>query len=152
RRMGVSKMGILLKAVALSMAVCAAASAQNPVVKPQIPDQDLSNDPLLTPRPLPAPPIPNLTRMGVARGALPLSLNEAIRLALENNNDIEVSRDNVRIAETTLQSLQGVYDPIFNFNNVRLTQFFIQTPREAANFIIDHWPLYTEATSPAVNV
>src|SRR5215510_16555158 len=145
-------MRILLKVVALSMAVCAAASAQNPVIKTQIPDQDLSNNPLLTPRPLPTPPVPDLTRIGVAGGALPLSLNEAICLALENNNDIEVSRDNVRIAETTLRSLQGVYDPIFNFNNVRLNQSFLQFPREAANFLIDHWPLFSVVNLPAVNV
>ena len=88
----------------------------------------------------------------MAGGLLPLSLVETIRLALENNNDIEVSRDNVRIAETTLRSLQGVYDPIFDFNNVRLTQFFIQTPQEASNVFIDHWPMYTDVTSPSVNV
>ncbi|HZF40307.1 MAG TPA: TolC family protein [Blastocatellia bacterium] len=145
-------MGILLKVVALLMAVCAAAMAQNPVIKTQIPDQDLSNNPLLTPRRLPAPPVPDLTRLGVAGGLLPLSLNEAIRLALENNNDIEVSRDDVRIAEAALRSLKGVYDPIFNFNNVRLTQSIAQIPRETANFIIDHWPLYTDVTSPSVNV
>src|SRR5262245_47122598 len=103
-------MGILLKLVALSMVACAVARAQSPVIKPQIVDQDLSNNPLLTPGPLPAPPIPNLSRMGVTAGRLPLTLYEAIRFALENNNDIEVSRDNVRIAETTLRSLQGVYD------------------------------------------
>jgi outer membrane protein len=43
----------------------------------------------------------------------PLSLNDAIRLALENNNDIEVARNDVRIAETTLRSIQGFYDPGF---------------------------------------
>ena len=145
-------MGILLKVVALSMAVCAAAMAQTPVVRPQIPDQDLSNNPLLTPRPLPTPRVPDLTRMGVVGGALPLSLNEAIRLALENNNDIEVSRDNVRLAEITLRSLQGVFDPIFNFNNVRLNQSFLQFPRESSNFLLDHWPLYTDVTFPSVNV
>src|SRR5262249_52216217 len=112
----------------------------------------LSNDPLLTPGPLPAPPVPDLTRLGVTAGRLPLSLVDAIRLALENNNDIEVSRDNVRIAETTLRSLQGVYDPVFNFNNVRLLQSFAQFPREASDFLIDHWPLFSDANSPAVNV
>jgi outer membrane protein len=142
----------MLKVVALSMAVCAAAMAQNPVIKPQIVDQDLSNNPLLTPRPLPTPRIPDLTRIGVTGGDLPLTLNDAIRFALENNNDIEVSRDNVRIAETTLRSLQGVYDPVFNFNNVRLTQTDLQFPREAANFLIDHWPVFTDVTFPNVNV
>src|SRR5262247_3510176 len=145
-------MSMPLKAVAFSLALYAAAMAQNPVIKPPIVDQDLSNNPLLTPRPRPAPPVPNLSRMGVTGGGLPLTLNEAIRLALENNNDIEVSRDNVRLAETTLRSLQGAYDPVFNFNNVRLNQSFLQFPRESSNFLLDHWPLYTDVTFPSVNV
>jgi outer membrane protein TolC len=142
----------MLKTVALLMAACATVTAQNPTIKPQIQDQDLSNNPLLTPRRLAPPPVPDLTRLGVPNGLLPLSLNEAIRLALENNNDIEVSRDNVRIAETTLRSLQGVYDPVFNFNNVRLAQSIAQIPRETANFVIDHWPIYTDISYPSVNV
>ncbi|HEY7181396.1 MAG TPA: TolC family protein, partial [Blastocatellia bacterium] len=51
----------------------------------------------------------------------------------------------------TLRSLKGVYDPVFNFNNVRLSQFLIQTPQEANNILIDHWPLYTDVTTPSVN-
>jgi HAE1 family hydrophobic/amphiphilic exporter-1 len=145
-------MGTLLKALALSMAMSLAAAAQNPVINSQIPDQDLSNNPLLTPRPRPAPPIPDLTRLGVTGGPLPLSLTDAIRCALEKNNDIEVSRDNVRLAETTLRSLQGVYDPVFDYNNVRLPQSLVQIPRETANFVIDHWPIYTDVTYPSVNV
>jgi len=107
-------MGILLRTAAISLALCVAVMAQNPTSKPPAADQDLSNNPLLTPRPLPAPPVPDLTRLGVTGGVLPLSLAEAIRFALENNNEIEVSRDNVRLAGTTLRSLQGVYDPIIN--------------------------------------
>ena len=106
-------MGILLETVVFSLALCASAMAQDPVTKPPVADQDLSKNPLLAPRSLPVPPVPDLTRIGVT-GSLPLSLNDAIRRALENNNNIEVSRDNVRLAETTLRSLQGVYDPIIN--------------------------------------
>jgi outer membrane protein len=40
-----------------------------------------------------------------------LTLNDAIRKALENNNSIEIARDDVRFAETQLRSLQGIYDP-----------------------------------------
>jgi len=40
-------------------------------------------------------------------------MNDAIKRALENNNDIEVARDDVRIAETQLRSLEGIFDPIF---------------------------------------
>jgi outer membrane protein TolC len=61
------------------------------------------------------PPLPDLTRLGViSSNVLPLSMNDAIRRALQNNNDIEVSRDNVRYAETQLRSLYGVYDPVFS--------------------------------------
>lgn len=57
----------------------------------------------------------NLKRVGVQTDAtVPLSLNEAIRKALENNNDIEVARDDVRFQETQLRSLQGAYDLVFS--------------------------------------
>lgn len=64
----------------------------------------------------PLPPMPNMTRLGVTGdNTISLSLNEAVKRALENNNDIEVARDDVRIAETQLRSLEGFYDPIFSF-------------------------------------
>jgi HAE1 family hydrophobic/amphiphilic exporter-1 len=42
-----------------------------------------------------------------------MTLNDAIKHALENNNEIEVARDEVRYQETQVRSLQGVYDPIY---------------------------------------
>jgi outer membrane protein TolC len=42
-----------------------------------------------------------------------LTLNDAIRRALENNNTIEVARGDVKLAETQLRSLLGFYDPVF---------------------------------------
>src|SRR5207244_11491743 len=66
-------------------------------------------------KPLPLPPLPALTRVGVlSSNVVPLSLTDAIRKALQTNNDIEVSRDDVRFAEQQLRSLQGVYEPIFS--------------------------------------
>ena len=63
----------------------------------------------------PLPPLPNMTRLGVTSdNTLPLSLDEAIKRALANNNDIEVARDDVRFAETQLRSLQGIFQPIFS--------------------------------------
>jgi outer membrane protein len=63
----------------------------------------------------PLPPLPNMTRLGVTSdNTITLSLNDAIKRALESNNDIEVARDDVRYAETQLRSLEGVYDPIFS--------------------------------------
>src|SRR5262245_13990877 len=51
-------------------------------------------------------------RVGVeSANAQPLSLNEAIRLALENNNDIRTSRIDVEKAEYKLTATRGAYDP-----------------------------------------
>jgi HAE1 family hydrophobic/amphiphilic exporter-1 len=61
----------------------------------------------------PLPPVPSLQRLGVGDQTLQLSMNDAIKRALENNNDIEVARDDVRFAETQLRSLEGVFDPVF---------------------------------------
>ncbi len=72
-------------------------------------------DPVIPPfhaRPL--PPVPCLQRLGVGTETLPLSLNDAIKRALENNNDIEVARDDVRFAETQLRALEGIFDPVFS--------------------------------------
>ena len=56
----------------------------------------------------------SLSRVGVQTGQpRPLSINDAIRKALEANNDIEIARDDVRFQETQLRSLIGVYDPVF---------------------------------------
>ena len=58
--------------------------------------------------------IPELNRVGVDMTAQkPLTLDDAILLALENNQDIEVSRKNVRIAEFDLLAARGVYEPRF---------------------------------------
>ncbi len=69
------------------------------------------NIPAFQARPL--PPVPSLQRLGVGSESVALSLNDAIKRALENNNDIEVARDDVRFAETQLRSLEGVFDPVF---------------------------------------
>ncbi len=51
-------------------------------------------------------------RVGVnTSDALALSLNEAIRLALENNNDIRTARIDVEKAEHNLTARRGAYDP-----------------------------------------
>ncbi|MBV9241953.1 MAG: TolC family protein [Acidobacteria bacterium] len=56
----------------------------------------------------------DLNRVGVQTAQpVSLSLADAIRRALENNNDLEISRDDVRIQKTRVTSLEGVYDPVF---------------------------------------
>jgi HAE1 family hydrophobic/amphiphilic exporter-1 len=63
-------------------------------------------------------PLPSLTRVGVDTGdQQPLSLRDAIALALQNNKDIEVARDNVKIAEYDLMTARGSYDPRLTAQN-----------------------------------
>jgi HAE1 family hydrophobic/amphiphilic exporter-1 len=69
------------------------------------------NIPAFQARPL--PPVPSLKRWGVGSESIALSLNDAVKRALENNNDIEVARDDVRFAETQLRALEGIFDPVF---------------------------------------
>lgn len=59
--------------------------------------------------------LPDLGRVGVDMAdQKPLTLSDAIALALENNKDIEVTRKNVRMAEYDLQAARGVYEPRFS--------------------------------------
>lgn len=82
-------------------------------VDPNAVEQD-PTFPIVQPRPV--PPLPSLVRVGVTgTDALSLTMNEAIRRALENNNDIEIARAEVRLAEQTLNALDGVFDPVFTY-------------------------------------
>ncbi len=78
--------------------------------------QDIPEPDFPAVQPRPVPPMPSLARVGVTSGdPLDLSLNEAIRRALENNNEIEMARGDVRIAESQLNSLHGVFDPVLTY-------------------------------------
>jgi HAE1 family hydrophobic/amphiphilic exporter-1 len=60
-------------------------------------------------------PSPDLGRVGVDMNQQrPLSLRDALSMALQNNKDIEVARENVRIAEFDLLGAKGAYDPHFS--------------------------------------
>lgn len=86
---------------------------QTPTPLPGEPQEPL-RDPVIPPfQPRPMPPVPSLSRLGVGSESLPMSLNDAIKRALESNNDIEVARDDVRFAETQLRALEGIFDPVF---------------------------------------
>ena len=91
----------------------ASARAQEPSPSPQ--QQTLNVPPIATDyRANPNKPLPPLNRVGVdAAEQKPLALREAIELALQNNKDIEVARDNVKIAEYDLLMVRGAYDPKF---------------------------------------
>ncbi len=56
--------------------------------------------------------LPDLGRVGVEMtDQNPLTLQDAITLALENSSDIEVTRKQVEVAEFDLQAARGVYQP-----------------------------------------
>jgi HAE1 family hydrophobic/amphiphilic exporter-1 len=61
----------------------------------------------------PLRPLPSAERVGVdIANQLPLTLEEAIEMALRNNNDIDTSRNDVQIAEFNFRGARGIYDPI----------------------------------------
>ncbi len=66
----------------------------------------------------PIRPLPSAERIGVdVSDQLPLSLQEAITLALQNNNDIDTAKISVQMAEFDLRAARGVYDPVFTTEN-----------------------------------
>jgi HAE1 family hydrophobic/amphiphilic exporter-1 len=103
----------------------------NPTVPTLAPGQTVGNTTGVAPAVLPedvppiapnfeAPvhPLPSADRVGVdVADQLPISLQDAITLALQNNNDIDSSRIGVQISEFNLRAAQGVYDPNFTSEN-----------------------------------
>jgi outer membrane protein len=72
------------------------------------------------------------TRIGITPGRiLRLPLREAILMALRNNQDIEVERANVQIAQQNARGAYGSYDPIFQ----AAVQFQSSTSPTAQTFI-----------------
>ena len=79
----------------------------------------------------PQKPLPELSRVGVDMNRQhPLSLREALALALDNNKDIEVARENVRIAEFDLRGAQGIYDP-----RISTTAFYERVENPISSFL-----------------
>jgi outer membrane protein TolC len=58
------------------------------------------------------PPVVLSPRVGVAAGApRPLTLDEAIRLTLEQNNDVSIARMDTALAREDVRAAQGIFDP-----------------------------------------
>ena len=94
-------------------------SADAPVVSPTpfaaVPAAPLPDEPPPVAPDFRAPlrPLPSAERVGVDTiNQLSLSLEEAIEMALRNNNNIDASRNNVQIAEFNLRGARGIYDPL----------------------------------------
>lgn len=78
------------------------------------PEQVLQESRLGSNEPRAVPPRPDVRRLGTNGAVLALSLDDAVRIVLQNNNDIDIARDEVRYAETNLRALRGVYDAVFS--------------------------------------
>src|SRR5918992_2733288 len=105
---------------------CSLAIAQEPSKVQQLPVPPVATD-----FRAPQKPLPELSRVGVDMNSQrPLSLRDALALALENNKDIEVARENVRIAEFDLLGAQGVYDP-----RIATTAFYERAENPIASFL-----------------
>lgn len=120
-------------------------AVETPTQEPQEP-----NFPAVEQKPL--PPMPNLTRLGVTSdNVLTLTLNEAVKRALENNNDIEIARDDVRFAETQLRSLEGVYDPLISFTPQIDKRISPQTSRFSGSTAAGTTSTTTTSINPAIS-
>ncbi|HKB66756.1 MAG TPA: TolC family protein, partial [Pyrinomonadaceae bacterium] len=113
RRSLSAKCGVKAALLAVLFLCCSlTAIAQTPSPTPALPSEQLQV-PAIAPDFHPTQkPLPELGRVGVDMDRQkPLSLREALALALENNKDIEVARHNVKIAEFDLTAARGSYDP-----------------------------------------
>ena len=102
------------------------AAAQEPTQMQQLPVPPVAPD-----FRAPQKPLPELNRVGVDMNQQhPLSLREALSMALSNNKDIEVARENVRIAEFEFQGAKGLYDPRLN-----VTSFYERIENPISSFL-----------------
>lgn len=103
----------------LLIALSGLAVAQQPVASPEPRTMQELQVPTIAPDfRAPQKPLPQLSRVGVdLNRSRPLSIREALSMALDNNKDIAVARENVRIAEFDLHGSQGVYDPRLTFGS-----------------------------------
>src|SRR5215204_4045526 len=107
-------------------------SAQEPAPSPTPTKMEQLQVPKIAPDfRAPQKPLPELTRVGVDMNRQrPLAIREALSMALENNKDIEVARENVRIAEFDLLGAQGVYDP-----RLSTTAFYERAKNPISSFL-----------------
>lgn len=91
------------------------ASPTGTPVIPTVPAVTLPDAPPVAPNFIaPQRPFPSIDRVGVDNtNQLPLTLLEAIALALKNNNNIGTSRIDRQIADYNLKAARSIYDPLF---------------------------------------
>ena len=117
RCVALAAQGIL---VSICFAVAAGAQVPSPVSSPTPipvatpPLTNIQEPPPVAPNfQAPVRPLPSGERTGVdVTNQLSLTVDQAIEMALKNNNTIDVSRNNIQINEFNLRAARGVYDPL----------------------------------------
>ncbi len=106
----------LITGLFLLFMVLSSATGQTPLPLPvATPDQA---PPLQPNFQAPVRPMPSAARVGVETdNQLPLTLDQAIELALQNNNDIDASRNDAQISDINLSGARGIYDPLLISEN-----------------------------------
>lgn len=100
----------------LTSALFASAQSPTPTPTPEATPVGLPADPPEVAPQYTAPtrPLPAADRVGVdVTAQKSMSLDEVIKLTLQNSNDITVAETTVKIAEFGLKAARGVYDPVF---------------------------------------
>ena len=106
------RLALAISLVVFVFAPAAAVHAQEPAPTPGPSLPQLQVPPVAAEFSPSQKPLPELGRVGVEMDRQqPISVREALAMALENNKDIEVSRHNVKIAEFDLTGARGAYDP-----------------------------------------
>ncbi|HTG91509.1 MAG TPA: TolC family protein [Pyrinomonadaceae bacterium] len=118
--------------VLLSLLICA--QSQGYAQQSSTPTQDTQQTPTppgVTDYRARQRPLPEMARVGVdPNRQRPLSVRDAIAMALANNKDIEVARTAVKIAEFDLLGGRGLYDPRFS-----TTAFYERNKSPIASFL-----------------
>lgn len=116
----------VLLVIIFALGMCSVVTAQEPSQMQQLQVPAIAPD-----FRAPQKPLPELNRVGIdVNQQRPLSLREALAMALENNKDIEVARENVRIAEFDLLGAKGVYDP-----RIVTTAFYERAENPISSFL-----------------
>jgi outer membrane protein TolC len=90
-------------ALAAAIALGPTAAAQAPIAPPPAVQTPAAQPP---PAPQPLPP-----RVGVGDAPLTITLADAIRMTLEQNNDVSIARMDSDIARQNVRAAEGVFDP-----------------------------------------
>jgi outer membrane protein TolC len=123
----------------------AEAPAEAPVPEPAPEPREDVPEPMEEPAPEPAPPAhaqsPHETPAPLLHGTLNLSLQDAIKMGLENNLDVQIERYSPMIADLDYTAAWGAYDPTLFADG-----YYKDTRNPSANLLSGTDPVVTYST------